>query len=207
MLDVSPILLDYIGSSITAVGYLKNYKLKEGDVVIDAGAYYGLFTLYAANKVGPTGKVIALEPSLKNFNILNKRAKKAKYNNIVTINKGLYNKKTSLTLEKESFLSSSKQVSENASGETILTDTLDNIIKELDLKEINFIKMDVEGVELEILESAEKSLKITRNLAIACYHLRDGKTTGKILEPQLKRLGFKTEIGFPPHQTLYATKA
>ena len=67
--------------------------------------------------------------------------------------------------------------------------------------------MDIEGAELEALEGSQKALKITRNLAIACYHVRNGKTTEEILKPQLEKLGFQVKISFPFHQTLYATKA
>ena len=43
-------------------GYLKHYKPREGDVVIDAGAYWGDTTVPFAKMVGKNGKVVALEP-------------------------------------------------------------------------------------------------------------------------------------------------
>jgi len=46
------------------------YKIKEGQIVIDAGTYLGGFTFYAAKKVGRTGKVVAFEPDPNNFKIL-----------------------------------------------------------------------------------------------------------------------------------------
>ena len=36
--------------------------LKPGDVFVDVGANCGLFAVFAARKVGPTGRVIAIEP-------------------------------------------------------------------------------------------------------------------------------------------------
>ncbi len=41
--------------------------LKPGDVALDIGAYHGLHTVFMAKKVGPRGKVIAVEPDPKNF--------------------------------------------------------------------------------------------------------------------------------------------
>ena len=37
-------------------GYVKNYLPKEGDVVIDAGSFYGIFAIYAAKLVGKKEK-------------------------------------------------------------------------------------------------------------------------------------------------------
>jgi hypothetical protein len=39
------------------------FKPKEGEVVIDVGAYIGLYTILAAQAVGPSGKVISIEPN------------------------------------------------------------------------------------------------------------------------------------------------
>ena len=44
-----------------------NRFLRPGDVFVDVGANIGLFTLIAASRVGPTGRVIAFEPSLGNI--------------------------------------------------------------------------------------------------------------------------------------------
>ena len=39
--------------------------LRHGDTVIDVGAYEGMYTFLGAALVGPTGKVIAVEPETK----------------------------------------------------------------------------------------------------------------------------------------------
>jgi hypothetical protein len=44
-------------------GYVKHRDIMPGDFIIDAGAYRGHFTIYAAKKTGPEGKVIAFEPT------------------------------------------------------------------------------------------------------------------------------------------------
>jgi hypothetical protein len=46
-----------------------NFKPKEGDIVIDIGAHIGPYTLIAAQRVGPSGKVVAIEADPDNFNI------------------------------------------------------------------------------------------------------------------------------------------
>src|SRR6266496_451229 len=44
-----------------------NRFLRPGDVFVDVGANIGLFTLIAASRVGPTGKVIAFEPTSETY--------------------------------------------------------------------------------------------------------------------------------------------
>lgn len=47
-------------------------QIKEGDVVLDLGAFIGYYTLLFADRVGSKGKVVAFEPSPMNYKILSK---------------------------------------------------------------------------------------------------------------------------------------
>ena len=68
--------------------------------------------------------------------------------------------------------------------------------------------MDVEGAELEAINGGEKTLRDNMvNLAVASYHIVDGKETYIELEKILSRFGYKTETSFPSHLTTYATKS
>ena len=63
--------------------------------------------------------------------------------------------------------------------ETVL---LDDIINELKIKKIDFLKIDIEGAELEALKGAEKSLKITRNIAMELHYDGEDEEVKKFLE-------------------------
>lgn len=200
-------IIDKFGSWLTMVGYLKNYNLKEGDIVVDVGAYYGYFTIFAARKVGKTGKVIAFEPDPENFGILKSNVAAAGLDNVVLIERGLFNKNTEVDLSSDFSRSSiveNKNISN--SGIKIQCSLLDDELMNLGINKIDFLKMDIEGAEIEALEGAEESLKNILHVAIACYHIRGGKTTGEILNPVLARRGFDIKTGFCLHQTLYGCK-
>ena len=64
--------------------------IKYGDIVIDAGANIGMFSLLASKCVGREGKIIAVEPQKENFNFLEQNKRKNGLNNIITINRALY---------------------------------------------------------------------------------------------------------------------
>lgn len=67
-------------------------SLKRGDTFIDIGAFIGINTLIAADKVGPNGQVFAFEPASDNYNSLEKNT--ANIDNIVAIQAGISNKKS-----------------------------------------------------------------------------------------------------------------
>ena len=200
-------LIDLFGNFITQMGYLRYYKPKEGDVIIDCGGFFGRFSRYVSKKVGNSGKILVFEPNPLNFLVLKEKVRT--YRNVFPINKALFNEETELDMFSPK-LSSNSSVFENqlsspsVSINKVKSVKLDDIINEFGIKKIDFIKMDIEGSEIEALEGGKETLKITNNLAIACYHKRNGTTTGEILKPVLEKMGLKVKIGYLLHKTLYA---
>jgi len=74
------------------------------------------------------------------------------------------------------------------------TETLDGLVSRLGLERIDFLKMDVEGAELEILRAGRKALGIIRKIAVAAYHLRGGKQTWPEVKRILEKHGFETQV-------------
>jgi hypothetical protein len=109
-------------------GYELYRKLKEGDIVVDAGAFTGDYTIYAAKKVGPKGLVIAFEPDENNRKILEKNIKSSKLDNIIIVPKGLSNKIGSAYLKSDG-LHSSQYNDSNTKEEFIDVCTLDEELK------------------------------------------------------------------------------
>jgi len=184
-------------------GYLKYYKLRKGDIIIDCGAHIGMFSLFASQKVGHHGKIIALEPDDENYKELLGNIKLNNVKNIIAVNKGVWDKNAELNFEGS--LGVSSTISQRESGEKVLVSTIDNIVKEFKLKRVDFIKMDIEGAEIEAIIGAKKTLKNNNvNLAIASYHLRDGQQTYKRLEKILKNMNYNTITTFSDHLTTFA---
>jgi FkbM family methyltransferase len=190
------------------IGYLKKYEIKKGDIVVDAGAYLGTFTILASKLVGDSGKVISFEPDPQNYSMLLKNIKLNDIKNVITINKGLWSRDTELNLNIQSDRSSF--LPETSESKTIVSTTvvsLDNELKRLKINKIDFIKMDVEGAELEALKGSEKILRNNKvNLAVASYHIVNGQKTCFEIEKMLSDLGYSTETSFPEHLTTYAHK-
>lgn len=145
---------------------VEQFSPKIGDIVIDVGAAFGFYTILASKRVGQHGRVVAIEPQPDNFEMLNKNIKLNKLANIVTLNYAVSSKKTTLKL-----YSTYSTVQERA-GQSLQSyievraDTLDNLLLQADIGEVNWIKVDVEGAELEVLKGAVGIMSRSRDIAL-----------------------------------------
>jgi FkbM family methyltransferase len=183
------------GDALWQLPYQHLFQVESGDVVIDAGAYIGLFTLSVARKAR---KVIAIEPDPRNFSILQTNVALARLKNVKLVNKALWCKRGKVKFY-VSEQSSSSSIFGERQGQTqhvinVETTTLDDIVAEEHLSRIDFLKMDIEGAEIEALQGAVRTLKNTRKVVIAAYHVRNGKPTAPFVTSFLKKLGFNVIV-------------
>ncbi len=125
--------------------------IKKGDTVIDVGANIGFYTLFFCSLVGKTGKVIAFEPESKNFDILKKNIEMNNLDN-VTLHQKAVGSKNSKVKMKISDSIGSHQISNSGDIEVDCI-KLDNYVINA-----NFVKIDAEGYEVEILKGMSKIL-------------------------------------------------
>ncbi len=192
-------LMDYESKTMVA------FTPSLGDVVVDVGAYVGRYALKASRKVGDVGVVIAVEPDPKAYTLLVHNlalngAKNVRPLNIALSNYNgickLYTGKPGLTsLEKETFeIHHSGGIAE---GKPIFVAcrTLDSLLAELGIRRVDWIKVDVEGAEHEVLQGMIRTIE--GNKQVKCMfeiHHRDGVDKVK---PQLRKMGFKiSDVGY-----------
>ncbi len=204
-------IFNFFNSSYS--GYIKMYKPKKGDIVIEGGAYKGNFTILLSRMVKKEGKVIALEPNPVIYKILKKRIIKLKLKNIILINSGLWwGKKylkfnTGILKNNKNFNALNNNKYKEKKSVNIKCISIDSIVKKYKLKCVDFISMDIEGTEIEAIKGAYQTLKkFPINIAIASYHIRDGEQTYKKVEKLLQKLNYNTITLNPVHLTTYASK-
>jgi FkbM family methyltransferase len=139
-------------------GYTLNYKFKKGDIVVDAGAYNGLSTIYVALKVGPQGKVIAIEPDPYTRKILTRNIGLNHLKNVIIIAKGLYSKPMKMKFDVQGIGSRLQIYNQNIPTiNSVQVDTLDTILlHELNINNVDFVQMDIEGAEIEAVKGCKK---------------------------------------------------
>lgn len=147
--------------------------LKAGDTFIDVGANQGEYSLWAARKVGDQGKVVAFEPMRQLFGQLeeNIRLNKSFQKSITPVQLGLSDKKGEVILYASEDANEGTNTIYNTDKfsielEKIQLDTLDEQLKAIKIKEVNFLKVDVEGAELQVLKGALNTLELYRPILL-----------------------------------------
>lgn len=155
--------------------------VKPGDIVIDAGAWIGDFSAYAASKRATS---YAFEPTDSTYNWLCETARlNSPY--IIPVKSGLGDKKEELKINIcDQNSGSNSLVSKNFDPqrqavytdryETVQITTLDAFVEANGITKIDYIKSDIEGFERNLLRGAQQSLKrLAPKLAICTYHFPD----------------------------------
>jgi len=138
-------------------------ELQAGMTAVDLGANIGYASLIMAGIVGPAGTVYAIEPSERNFKFLNMNIKANGYENIIhPTQMGISNKKGILQfyISKKSNLHSMIPTKYARKKIDVPVDTLGGFLE--GKKTPNFIKMDIEGHEVEVLEGMVDALKAAK---------------------------------------------
>jgi FkbM family methyltransferase len=146
---------------------LQYFSPKEGEVVIDVGAAFGFYTLISSIKVGTRGRIIAIEAQPDSFKMLNRNIKLNRLDNVITLNYAAYSSKAKLKLYRDYSLIR-ERISENTQKFVeVKADILDHLLSEyMQAKEVNWIKIDVEGAELQVLEGARSILSNSKNIQL-----------------------------------------
>ena len=178
--------------------YERYYRLNRGAVIVDVGANVGAFSVKAATVIRDEGKVIAIEPEAGNLAFLRRNIEANDLRNAVIVPKALWSEKGKLNLCLSatslchSFYEDSSYGMKEIDGlQEVQVDTLDNILKTLSIDHVDFLKMDIEGAELEAIKGMTETLRVTENLAIETCHVVNGKKTSPIVVQFLRDEGFK----------------
>ncbi len=132
--------------------YLKHgIKIKKEDIVIDIGSHIGLFSTLASHFC-EKGKIICYEPNKENYKLLlenkqNNNLENVKINNLAVSSKSGYVK---LFLHDKDF-SSHGLHKQSDSWVNVKAITLKEIFENNNITKCDFLKMDCEGTEYEIL--------------------------------------------------------
>jgi FkbM family methyltransferase len=157
-------------------GIIEHFTPKQGDIVVDIGAHMGRYTIISSKRVGTNGKVVAIEAHPGNFEMLNRNIKLNQLTNVIPLNYAVYSKETKIKLYvpgEESGYTVYNTIMSNRTGNEdkfveVNANTLDYLLQlnQIREEEVNWIKIDVEGAEFEVLKGAANVLSKSKDIAL-----------------------------------------
>jgi FkbM family methyltransferase len=150
------------------------FRPKQEDNFVDIGAHIGRYTIMAAKRIGDSGRVIAIEAHPETFELLNKNIKLNGLHNVMTINTVVTSQKGKVKLYlpgQANGFTVYNTIMINRANPTenfleVEANTLDNILNENNIQRVNYLKIDVEGAELEVLKGAANTLSLNKDLTL-----------------------------------------
>jgi FkbM family methyltransferase len=174
--------------------YQHFYKVKTNDVVLDAGANCGHLSIFFSKLVGKNGIVYAFEPDTFNIDRIsnNRRLNNDLSDNIKIEELLLWNENKLVDFYEAGTVGSSAvwipDADKCVKKEAV---RIDDWVAKNDIKKLDFIKMDIEGAEIEALDGCVQTIeKLKPNFAIASYHIVDGAATYIKVEEFFKRMNY-----------------
>jgi FkbM family methyltransferase len=151
--------------------------VRPGMTVIDVGAHWGEFALFAARFALPGGTIHAFEPSSRSYRRLEENIQHAKHppERIILNRAALHNTLGALELNEfperfSGWNSIGRAAMTLADGRTlwpvgseiVTALTLDAYCEQRQVSEVDLLKIDVEGFELEVIEGCSELLRQSR---------------------------------------------
>jgi FkbM family methyltransferase len=149
------------------------YQPRPGDFVVDVGAGKGEDTIVFSRAVGPTGRVLSIEPHPTTFRCLQRFCELNHLNNVVTRNYAVIDGVRSAALENmEGWQANHIVGSDTKDSIRVAGISLNELVKREGLTHVDFLKMNIEGAEGVAIREMDDMLRITRTVCISCHDFR-----------------------------------
>lgn len=142
-------------------------RLSPGDVFVDIGANLGYYSLLAAQQVGPTGSVVAIEASPSIFKLLERNVQLNEATNIRCVQRAVLEQQGRVKIyrgpEYNMGLTTTLTTMANCSFEAeVDAGPLGNLLDPDEIEKVRLIKVDVEGAEWSVVRGLEPLLPMLR---------------------------------------------
>jgi FkbM family methyltransferase len=187
---------------------LKYFDLLEGHVVVDVGAGTGTEAVIYSSMVGTSGQVHAIESHPETFKSLYTLASEGGYSNIHSHQWAVGNKNSTVWIQndmahqKNALMQFSDTMNDAISIEMR---TLDQFVIDHKIERIDFLKVNIEGAELQMLEGMKDCVHIIQAAAISCHDFIDSESSFPIMEAVrifFERNGFQVHHCSDDHPAL-----
>ena len=179
----------------------KVFCVKKTDIILDVGSFIG-FGALATSKLNSNGKIISIEADKDCYQLLKKNVIDNDAKIIVPLNAAIWNESgveknlASGGTQANSLLPHVvREVDRSHSFKTVFTKTIDDIVDELQLDNVDMISLTINGAEPNAIMGAQKTLKKYRpRLRFAGWYKIGDRTVASICKPMLEEIGYYVSI-------------
>ena len=187
----------------------KNFEINNNDVIIDVGGHIGLFTLYAS-QFCKKGSIFTFEPMTENFDLLTENIKLNNIDNIKAFNLAVSNSNSSVKLYLNQDDAGHSMFSKSSKSVTVNSISLQQILDNNHIEHCDFLKLDCEGAEYEIIKNLPTHYFKKIKKMIIEYHMAD--TNPELLDELIsilksQKYNLETKILFKDIGFLYAIRS
>ncbi len=170
---------------------IEDCRVEEGDIVVEIGANVGEFTLAAARYASA---VFSFEPDPNCFICLKENTRKMENVEVIPKAASDRNSRQEFYISSEDADSSLIQPKIYAEKIVIETIRLDSWMKTKEFPTIDFLKIEAEGAEMEVLEGLGSQIKNTKKVSVDGGRERYGEATADEVNQFLRLHGFQTRL-------------
>jgi FkbM family methyltransferase len=181
----------FLNHELFGLEIYKFNSIKKEPLIIDCGANIGLSIIYF-KKLYPQAKIIAFEPDKKIFDYLKFNINSFQFKDIELINKGLWKEETILKFFSEG--ADGGRVADNEDTINIIQIETVKLSNYLRNNQTDFLKIDIEGAETEVLLECEEYLCNVKNIFIEYHSFINKNQTLSIILNILEKNGFRYYI-------------
>ncbi|MBU2527228.1 MAG: FkbM family methyltransferase [Bacteroidetes bacterium] len=162
--------------------FCQRYKPVKGAVIIDVGAGNGLELCFFAEMIGENGILYAIEANPESYNLLKLLKQKNNFESANPFNAAISDKTGTLWMELSDNYRTGR-TNEHKKGVEVNSYSMDDFVKNHNITKIDFLKVNIEGAEFEMVDGMKNTIGIIDNIAISCHdflNARDENITSKV---------------------------
>jgi FkbM family methyltransferase len=144
-------------------------RVRPGSVVFDLGAHIGYYTLLASRLVRGGGRVVACEPSPRNLRHLRGHVEMNRLRNVEVVAAAVCDREGTASFSSGGGSGTGHLAGKGEGKIRVVTTTVDRLRSSTGLSP-DFLKVDVEGAELDLLRGAAATLREARPVVFLSTH-------------------------------------
>ena len=160
--------------------------------ILDCGANIGLSVVYF-KRLYPKSRIIAFEPDTAIFEILSRNVNNFRFDDVQLVNRAVWSAVTELDFTRDGADGGRLSVGSDKAHQVVSTVRLRDFLD----RRVDFLKLDVEGAETEVLRDCAEQLVNVGALFVEYHSFDNQPQTLRIITDVLTRAGFRLHIQAP----------